>query len=592
MTQSVINRGSAPGDQTGETLYSAFGKVNTNFTELYELNLPYARTAYEIAAAVTPTHYGYLPGDVHRYGAVGDGTTDDTAAIRRAVSVINAGETFNLVFHRGLNYVVYTNQADDGSLCVFQNLNGVSVLGNGCTLTVNLSRTFTVSLGTLFYFDNCKNIVVDGFTTNGPTLDVSQTTVKGYEFVRCVNGCRDIYMPKNRVVNMIAGFIASKTGTDPDSMRTQNIRIGVLDVANCWYGASGQFSGDNFVIDVLRTNVIHRSIFFYGCSNLKFNIWSKDHKAADCHMNSAGMTGVTVSHMNNVEFNYHSDTDSTACGNAPNIALGCWGNQAQKMRNIRINLYVNYATSGNTGCSAFNLTKLDDSGAPDTNTGRGHLYENITIRGIVIGHPSDPSFGGCVGTDPNCDLTGDTISSLSLRDFTVNGDSAFSYCQFALPGLSDSFTLENVKSNYPINIVHANATALLPRVGKVVLNGVECLNRYVDDGTNYSLDNIIAGSATPTAYAGWMNGKTLTTRSAGGDMTWALPAATVGMEFRAVRTTGNRLSLDPNLTEIIRGGGAGKYFYTDTAGGSAHLRCFVAGTWEILSTYGTWNYEA
>jgi len=35
VTQQVINNGSAAGDGQGENLYSAFGKVNVNFTELY-----------------------------------------------------------------------------------------------------------------------------------------------------------------------------------------------------------------------------------------------------------------------------------------------------------------------------------------------------------------------------------------------------------------------------------------------------------------------------------------------------------------------------------------------------------------------------
>lgn len=38
------------------------------------------RTAGEINAGVTPTNYSYPPGDARRYGAVFDGTTDDTAA--------------------------------------------------------------------------------------------------------------------------------------------------------------------------------------------------------------------------------------------------------------------------------------------------------------------------------------------------------------------------------------------------------------------------------------------------------------------------------------------------------------------------------
>lgn len=43
------------------------------------------RTAEEIAGSVTPVSYSYAPGDVRRYGAVGDGVTDDTAAVQAAV---------------------------------------------------------------------------------------------------------------------------------------------------------------------------------------------------------------------------------------------------------------------------------------------------------------------------------------------------------------------------------------------------------------------------------------------------------------------------------------------------------------------------
>ena len=46
----------------------------------------YPQTAAESAAGVTPTNYGYPPGDVRRYGAKGDGTTDDTTAITNALN--------------------------------------------------------------------------------------------------------------------------------------------------------------------------------------------------------------------------------------------------------------------------------------------------------------------------------------------------------------------------------------------------------------------------------------------------------------------------------------------------------------------------
>jgi len=45
----------------------------------------YGLTVAEGAASVTPSDYSYPPGDVRRYGAVGDGVTDDYAAFRDAI---------------------------------------------------------------------------------------------------------------------------------------------------------------------------------------------------------------------------------------------------------------------------------------------------------------------------------------------------------------------------------------------------------------------------------------------------------------------------------------------------------------------------
>jgi hypothetical protein len=50
-----------------------------------------ATAAAESRARVTPLNMDFAPGHLRRYGAIGDGTADDTAALSRAIAVLNAG---------------------------------------------------------------------------------------------------------------------------------------------------------------------------------------------------------------------------------------------------------------------------------------------------------------------------------------------------------------------------------------------------------------------------------------------------------------------------------------------------------------------
>jgi hypothetical protein len=55
-------------------------------------SVTFAQTAAEVAAGVTPANYSYPPGVVFRYGAIGDGKTDDAPAFAQALRA-NAGGT-------------------------------------------------------------------------------------------------------------------------------------------------------------------------------------------------------------------------------------------------------------------------------------------------------------------------------------------------------------------------------------------------------------------------------------------------------------------------------------------------------------------
>lgn len=81
-------------------------------------NLIYPRSQAEIDASVTPTNYFYNYGDVRRYGALGDGASDDTTACQQALSSNNY-----VVFGGGLTYMInpkanYTSTGHPAGLLV------------------------------------------------------------------------------------------------------------------------------------------------------------------------------------------------------------------------------------------------------------------------------------------------------------------------------------------------------------------------------------------------------------------------------------------------------------------------------------------
>jgi len=70
-----------------------------------------------------------------------------------------------------------------------------------------------------------------------------------------------------------------------------------------------------------------------------------------------------------------------------------------------------------------------------------------------------------------------------------------------------------------------------------------------------------------------------------------LPPAKVGMKVGFIRLANFTMRIDPDGTETIMGGGAGKYLELDTTYDSAFLQCVTNGRWEIVTSYGTLAYE-
>lgn len=94
------------------------------------------------------------------------------------------------------------------------------------------------------------------------------------------------------------------------------------------------------------------------------------------------------------------------------------------------------------------------------------------------------------------------------------------------------------------------------------------------------------------------SGSIHTTVGATGTVTFTLPAAAVGLEYKFKVGAAQELRIDPNGSETIAlpstgvQGAAGKYLTANAAGETVYLVCDTAGEWSVYGYTGTWTAEA
>ena len=116
----------------------------------------YPQTATELAAAITPTDYSYPPGNVKRYGALGDSVSDDTAALQSAFAA-NAGV---LLFPAGTYLVNDSLTVPSASRIEFEPGSRLMASANSVTFFTTTAFTSGVSI---------KHATLDGGGFTGVT---------------------------------------------------------------------------------------------------------------------------------------------------------------------------------------------------------------------------------------------------------------------------------------------------------------------------------------------------------------------------------------------------------------------------------------
>lgn len=105
------------------------------------------------------------------------------------------------------------------------------------------------------------------------------------------------------------------------------------------------------------------------------------------------------------------------------------------------------------------------------------------------------------------------------------------------------------------------------------------------------LDEVTALTSNATLAVGQCNGCSFSNVGATGTVTATLPASVAGMVVTFYRSASQAFRIDPNGSEIIGTGGAGKYLELQTDKGFVRLECLVAGSWIVTAVVGTVAYE-
>lgn len=207
----------------------------------------YPRTAAEIEAGVTPTYYYYEPGDVRRYGAVGDGTTDDTAAIQDALNVARYGYSRVHFPSRNRNgQTVYVA----GTLTVYANTRITADAG------VVIQSAVTSASGHVF---ECTSTLGTGVALSAnaakrdTTVTTASTTGLSAGTIVCIRDTTYKFGTTGR--NLEFNQIDTVAGAGPYTITLRNRLIGAYTTASTAEIVPITTAATNIVFDGIRVSI-------------------------------------------------------------------------------------------------------------------------------------------------------------------------------------------------------------------------------------------------------------------------------------------------------------------------------------------------
>lgn len=358
-------------------------------------NVVFGRTPAEIAASVVPTNYAYAPGNVFRYGAKGDASTNDSAAFQAAFDVcrFGGGEAYapSATYRIGslLRYITTSTQ-------VFTP--GLRLRGDGMGKTVLVNATggvmITVDSDTLLKFHlggELKGFTVDD--ASGQVGNIGISIRKTYHYVLgdlnikrqaldglqliCVNGDSDgpnnVELTQVRIENCGRWGIQCVMGAGNNELSF--LSLSHVFIQQCGTGSVGggiYWRGQMLLMDnVAFTLNTPRAIYIEGGAGLGSNVSLRNVTCENSYIGHIVVYGIQGFEADNLQM-YSNDLYV--------VAIGCnFISTGSVLRNINIRSAKVRATAGNNPYTAF---KLSGPGInPNSIRVRNVIWDNFDYAG-------------------------------------------------------------------------------------------------------------------------------------------------------------------------------------------------------------------
>lgn len=452
-----------PDPETGKVMTGTGTGFTMSELDSSAVALPGESRTVATLSALLANAYGRNVYNVKDYGAVCNGTTDETALLIAACAACASagGGTVLIPGDIRVGSTDWSVGMPASPVIGFSAVHNVTIV---CTGEIFFDRAFTLGQQVdLFEFTGCVNptIVAKVRTPSHPITDA-----RGLVVTRLRGGCRNAVV-RIHAQYCCASLICTAVSGAADSARTLGVDF-LIHAESCEYGAVFEFSGDN-AVGQLTTDIIARSYFVYGAKRHKIQINSKNNRADDCLIRV--YLGCVTEDIDVKYVNKGSTTASTSApcvSIAPNVASGTL--TPGTIRNITLDIHVEYGGVQGPGHAFYVYRSIDDATLDVVD--RGHRLENFDVsvvtKGANQGNTANPVlalYDGAAGWG-----AGEFVLNWRIR--RIRAENAISAITLALTSLLGYCLIENIETDFEAYLsagVSGNMVVIASRAQALVL---------------------------------------------------------------------------------------------------------------------------